>query len=265
MIDTEFSSEALTIEELIDLVQDELTFSRAMPCILKDEEIRRLAEKRVSPWFYRNYHYATEKAYFGVKKNSFRHHKNGMWYVKMPNEVQYCTWIYQVGDARRFGFGFASDKLGEDVGYSLGSASGAGGNSGGGMNMTTMGDFAVFRLVVEGFADVLNKMNKSTFKHSYNPNQKVLSIMSRMNKDLVVEAYANIEPEYLYGDPLFQEYLIGMAMEQMGRQIKFFDMPLIGDVKVDGAAIATDGKERKDKAIEEVKKLSSSAGFFRMT
>jgi hypothetical protein len=260
MFDTEFSSEALTIEELIDLVQDELTFSRAMPCVLKDEEIRRLVEKRVSPWFYRNYHYATEKAYFGVKKNSFKHSKNGMWYVKMPNEVQYTTWIYQVGNLRRYGFGFASDHMGEDMGYAVGAAGGTAG-----MNMTSMGDFAVFRLVIEGFADVLNKLNKSTFKHSYNPNQKVLSVMSKMNKDLIVEAYANIEPEYLYGDPLFQEYLIGMAMEQMGRQLKFFDMPLIGDVKVNGEAIQSDGKERKDKAIEEVKKLSSSAGFFRMT
>ncbi len=46
---------SLTIEELVDSIQTELTISCALPKTLPDAQIRQIIEKRALPWFYRSY------------------------------------------------------------------------------------------------------------------------------------------------------------------------------------------------------------------
>ena len=56
-----------TIEELIDLVQNELTISCALPKSLPDANIRQIVETRALPWFYRSYQFAVQKIYFFIQ------------------------------------------------------------------------------------------------------------------------------------------------------------------------------------------------------
>ena len=60
-----------TIEELIDLVQNELTISCALPRSLPDNNIRQIIETRALPWFYRNYQYAVQKLYYFIDERAF--------------------------------------------------------------------------------------------------------------------------------------------------------------------------------------------------
>ena len=59
-----------TIEELIDLVQNELTISCALPKTLPDANIRQIIETRALPWFYRNYQYAVQKIYYFIDQRA---------------------------------------------------------------------------------------------------------------------------------------------------------------------------------------------------
>ena len=54
----------IPIEQLIDIVQGELTFSGAMPKILPDQEIKRLIRERCLEYFYKNYQFSTIKTYY---------------------------------------------------------------------------------------------------------------------------------------------------------------------------------------------------------
>jgi hypothetical protein len=61
-----------TIEELVDLVQNELTISCALPKTLPDANIRQIIETRALPWFYRSYQYAVQKLYYFIDKQYYR-------------------------------------------------------------------------------------------------------------------------------------------------------------------------------------------------
>jgi len=50
-----------TIDELIDLINSELTVGCALPKQLSSAEIRRIIETRAMPYFYRKYQYAVQK------------------------------------------------------------------------------------------------------------------------------------------------------------------------------------------------------------
>ena len=60
-----------TVEELIDLVQLELTISGALPRTLPDTNIRQIIETRALPYFYRWYQFAVQKMYFLIKRDAF--------------------------------------------------------------------------------------------------------------------------------------------------------------------------------------------------
>ena len=59
----------LTIEELVDSIQTELTIACSLPKTIPDEQVRQIIEKRAMPWFYRNYQYAVQKMYFHINKD----------------------------------------------------------------------------------------------------------------------------------------------------------------------------------------------------
>ena len=56
----------MTIEEIVDYVQQDLTMSCALPKLLPDQEIRRLIVRDATPWFYENYFPSVIKSYYLV-------------------------------------------------------------------------------------------------------------------------------------------------------------------------------------------------------
>ena len=59
-------SKGLTIEELIDTVQMDITFGCTLPKTLPDNSIRLYIESQASKWFYRNYQYSLSKIYINI-------------------------------------------------------------------------------------------------------------------------------------------------------------------------------------------------------
>ena len=55
---------AITIDQLVDIVQADLTMTGLFPKILPDLEIKRLVRENALEWFYKNYQYAQIKTFY---------------------------------------------------------------------------------------------------------------------------------------------------------------------------------------------------------
>ncbi len=254
-----------TIEELIDVIQGELTVSCALPKSLPDIEIRRIVENKAKPWFYQNYLYAVQKIYYfldGAALDSDEYTKYR--YITLPCEIQTITWIYPVRNISLFNLGINQPNLSVNLGVTnqpyLSSY------------VTTIGDLGVYKALLGNFSDMLNQFNKTTIKYNYNQMSNrlhLLGVNSRGDtgnlngkENMIIEAYANIEAEALYADPQFIKYVGGLAKQALGNLYGRFDFNLPGGTKYNTADLKAEGKEEVLEVTEYIKGITSSGWFF---
>lgn len=243
-----------TIEELIDLVQNELTISCSLPRSLPDTNIRQIIESRAMPWFYRNYQYAVQKMYFLIHKEAFYAEEWTQYsYVEVPCEIQSVVYLYEVRGDSLFQLGINTPNLSVNLGVTnqpyLSSY------------VTTIGELGVYKTVLDNMSDMLNQLNKYTLKHHFNQLSHRLNILTDVKYDVIMEAYANILPENLYRDDLFFKYVTGWSKVQLGNMMGRYDFTLPGSVKINAADLISQGKEEIKEVEEEVKGMSTSGWF----
>ena len=246
---------SLTIEELVDNIQAELTMSCALDKYVPDAEIRRLIEFKAMPYFYRNYDDAQQKAYFFIDQRAFRTEQYTKYkYLTLPNEVMHVVWTYGVGNHNG---GFAGFSFGQSAnGLDLLGAAGSGGG------MAGMGETATYMGVIGLFADSINSMRKTTFKSDFNVNNKRFNVLTRVNQNLILECFMGIENEFLFADPLFVEYSTALGLIALGNLLVRITMPLPGNVQINGASIKEEGENRKKAVEEEIKGRPGNSNFF---
>lgn len=246
----------MTLDELVDFVNMELTMSGSLPCILQPLEIQRIIKDRCLNMFYNLSPQSKEKAYWYVPNQSLTFDKATNYsYIYLPDEVTAVTWIYGVADRHLFEVGINMPNQSINLGITNQPFVSS--------YMTTVGELATYKMVIDGFADVLNQMTKSTYKYDYNKNSKRLNILTGAHMSFMLEVYCKIESEALFADPYFQRYVIANAKIQLGNLLAFSDIPLPGNVKLNGAAIVQDGKELLTKIETELKAMNK-VGFIRM-
>ena len=244
-----------TIEEFIDFVQNEITVGCALPKNLPDSEIRRIVETKAMPYFYRRYQFAVQKLYFLIKKDAFFTEEfTNYRYVNVPCEIQSVTYLYEVRNASLFQLGINTPNLSVNLGVTnqpyLSSY------------VTTIGDLGVYKTILDSMSDMLNQLNKYTLRYHFNQLQHRLHILTDVKHDVVMEAYANILPEYLFKDDLFIKYVTGLAKIQYGNLTGRYDFTLPGNIKINSADITSQGKEEVKEVEEEIKGQSDSSFFF---
>lgn len=244
-----------TIEEFVDFVSNELTISCALPKTLPDAEIRRIVETKAMPYFYRNYQYAVQKTYYMIKRDAFFTEEFTKYrYVTMPCEIQSVIYLYEVRSESLYQLGLNTPNLSVNLGVSnqpyLSSY------------VTTIGELGVYKTILDSMSDMLNQLNKYTMKHHYNQLQHRLQILTDVKYDVIVEAYADIPPQYLFKDDLFIKYVTGLAKVQLGNLVGRYDFTLPGSVKINSADIVSQGKEEVKEVEEEIKGQSNSSFFF---
>ena len=89
-----------------------------------------------------------------------------------------------------------------------------------------------------------------------------LNILTSLSSSLIVEAYANVDKEALYADPLFIRYLIGYSKKQLGAMMSRYNFNLPGGVQYNADSLITEGNEEVNKVEEEIKGQSNSAFMF---
>ena len=243
-----------TIEELIDFVQNEITIGCALPKHLPDSEVRRIIETRALPWFYRKYQYAVQKMYFLIKKEAFFTDEFTKYrYVNVPCEIQSVTYLYEVRNSSLMQLGINTPNLSVNLGVTnqpyLSSY------------VTTIGELGVYKTAIDTLSDMLNQLNKYTLRYNFNQLQHRLHILTNVEHDVIMEAYANILPENLFTDDLFIKYVVGWAKVQYGNLTGRYDFTLPGSIKINSGDMITQGKEEIKEVEEEVKGMSDSSFF----
>ena len=249
-------SRQYTIEELVDIVNAELTMDCALPQILPLRTIRRVIITQAQPWFYQNYRYAVQKAYYYIDKSLMetREFTRDRW-LYMPAEIQSVTYLYKVHEASLFELGINAPNLSINLGVTnqpyLSSY------------VTTIGELGVYKTILDSFSDMLDHLNLFTVKYDYNQMANRIQLLTSVSDSIVAECYANIEPEHLYADPLFIDYIIGISKMKIGEMVGRFDFKLPGNVTYNSSMMLEEGRQIKDKVEETVKGMVNS-DFFMM-
>jgi len=244
-----------TVEEFIDLVQTELTISCALPKTLPDASIRNIVESRALPWFYRNYQYAVQKMYFHVNREAFKSEEYTKYnYVEVPCEIQSVLYLYEVKGTSLFQLGINAPNLSVNLGVTnqpyLSSY------------VTTIGELGMYKTLLDNMSDMMNQLNKYTLKYHFNQLNHRLNILTEVDHDVIMEAYANIPCENLFKDDLFYKYCVGYSKIMLGNMVGRYDWSLPGSVKINSSDLISQGKEEVKEVEDEVKGQSNSSWFF---
>lgn len=243
-----------TIEELIDLIQNELTISCALPRSLPDTNIRQIIETRALPWFYRNYQYAVQKLYYYIDKKAFFTEEFTRYsYIQVPCEIQTVVYLYELRGDSLFQLGINTPNLSVNLGVTnqpyLSSY------------VTTIGELGLYKTVLDNMSDMLNQLNKYTLKHQFNQLNHRLHILTNVKYSVIMEAYANIPAENLFKEDLFFKYVVGYSKLQLGNMVGRYEFQLPGSIKINAADLVSQGKEEIKEVEEEVKNQSNSSWF----
>ena len=246
---------AYTIEELIDVVQGELTVSGALPKLLPDLEVRRIVENKAAPFFYQHHLYAVQKIYYHVSHKAFDTEEWTKYrYIQLPCEIQTINWIYEVRDTNLFSIGINAPNLSINMGVTnqpyLSSY------------VTTIGELGVYKSILDSFSDMLNQMSKFTVRYHYNQMNNRLNILTSLRSDLVLEAFANVQPEALYSDPSFIAYVTAHAKRQLGNMMTRYNFQLPGGIQYNGDSLISEANDDINKIEEEIKYKGNSSFFY---
>ena len=248
--------DGFTIEEFIDQIQVELNIASALPKTLSDEAIRTIIERRALPWFYRSYQYAVQKMYFFVNKKAFFTDEFTKYrFVDVPCEIQTIVYLYETKGDSLFQLGINTPNLSVNLGVTnqpyLSSY------------VSTIGELGVYKSMLDSMSDMMDQLNKFTLRYHYNQLNHRLHILSKVEHNLVMEAYANIPKENLFKDDLFFKYVAGYSKQQLGNMVSRYDFSLPGSVKINGSELVSQG-QTEVKEVEEFISGQSNSSFFYM-
>lgn len=246
---------AITIDQLVDIVQADLTMTGLFPRVLPDLEIQRLIKENALEWFYKNYQYAQIKTFYFLDMSFLtteQYHRNR--YLILPEEVENIIRIVKVDNPSLFRLGIQAPHLSINLGVTnqpfLTSF------------VTTAGELGVYRSIISAFSDQINKMTANTMRFQFNHINKRLSFQTDVDTSLMLETSIRIEEEELFDHVYFKDYVIGISKKRMGEAIGRFNFSMPGNFQYNAADIITEGKETVDKVIEKIKGESQVAWFF---
>jgi hypothetical protein len=246
---------AITVEQIIDIIQADLTVSGLLPKILPDIEIKRLIKEHSLEFFYKNYQFATQKVFYLLKPDFLQTEQFTKYqYLVLPTEFEGITRILYVDDTNLFRLGIQAPYLSINLGVTnqpfLTSF------------VTTAGELSVYRSIISYFSDEINKLTKQTVKHYFNHINKRLNFLTKLeSKTMVLEAWVRIQEEELFDLQLFKDYSIGLSKAKMGEVIGRLNFNMPGNFQYNAADIIAQGEKLMDGVKEQIKGESTVAWF----
>lgn len=254
---SQINNNKFTIEQLVDYVQADLTFSGLMPKILPDLEIARIIKEQALQWFYKNYQWALIKSYYKLDRkviNTDDYTNNG--FIILPEECENVVKIYNISDPSLFRIGVQAPNLSINFGVTnqpyLTSF------------VTNVGELSVYRQILSAFSQEVNKLSKLYNKYAFNPESHRLHLLGEVKNDLMLEVYLRIEQEELFNTYLFKDYVVGYSRKRLGELLQRVTFNMPGGFSYSASDIIVQGQDLLDKTIEQVKAQSPSTSFFIM-
>jgi hypothetical protein len=253
----QLNNSQMTIEQFVDYVQADLTFSGLMPKILPDLEIQRIIKEKALQWFYKNYQWALIKSYYRLDMqfvNSDYYTNYG--YLILPEECENVVKIYNIDDPSLFRIGIQAPNLSINFGVTnqpyLTSF------------VTNVGELGVYRQILSAFSDEINKLSKLYNKFSYNIENHRLHLLGEVRNDLMLEVYVRISQDELFNTQLFKDYVVGLSRVRLGEALGRMNFNMPGNFQYNASDIISQGQDLVDKTVEEVKAQSPNTSFFIM-
>jgi hypothetical protein len=249
----------MTLEELIQEIEDALSFSCALPYNLNKAEVERII-KRAKAWFHDNYQYAVEDRVFVIANSIFNHKE-----FRATRQIRLPDSIVTVYDVREVGGSGISGNPDRDFSDSklLGSEL---------LLSPFVGDNLVYRTVMYSYFDLSRAYLLNSFAYKWNKNSKKLTILGRDparsqkgqsagsqlaqgfgvgGVDVAVRCFVALNDDDLFDDELFVRYCIAKSKIALGNMLGVFNYNLPGGVQVN----ATEIKAQGDAELQEVMEM----------
>lgn len=254
----QMNNDKMTIEQLVDYVQADLTFSGLMPKVLPDLEIVRLIKEKSMEYFYKNYQLAVIKSFYYLKKNFINSEEyTALGYIVLPEEIENVVRISEINNPSMFRIGVQAPNLSINFGVTnqpyLTSF------------VTNVGELATYRQILSAFSDEINKLSRNYTNFSFNPINKRLNILDEVRTDYMLDVYVRIQPEELFNNYLFKDYCVALSRIRLGEALGRMTFQMPGNFQYNAADIITQGNELLTKTTEDILKQSPNSSFFKMS
>jgi hypothetical protein len=229
----------MTEQELITDINDEITFSGALPYGLPEKEIKRIIEND-SRYFWDNWRHAVESRYLLLPMELFKNPTFKKFrQIQLPDCVQFVVDFKEAKGGSIFGTidrDFADQKfIGSEI-----------------FLTPFIGESIMYRTVMFSFLDLTKAMVLDTIAYDYNKNSKLLGVLGRTPATAaVVRVFKKLDYDKLFEDEMFQRYVRAHAKVRLSHMLQSFDYTLPGGVKVNYQNIVTVA----EKEMEEVKTM----------
>jgi hypothetical protein len=223
--------------ELIEDINNEITFSGALPYSLPEKEIKRIILND-SRYFWDNWRYAVESRYMLLTPEIFNNPTfKKLRQIQLPDCVQFVIDFKEAKGGSIFATidrDFAEQKfIGSEIYLT-----------------PFIGESIMYRTVIFSFLDLTKSMMIDSIAYDYNKNTKMLGVIGRTPAtNAVIRIYKKLDQDKLFEDEVFQRYVRAHAKVRLAHMLQTFNYTLPGDVTVNYQNITTTA----EKEMEDVK------------
>jgi hypothetical protein len=238
----------MTEQQLIQDINDEITFSGALPYSLPEKEIKRIIEND-SRFFWDNWRHAVESRYLLLPLELFKTPQfNKTRQILLPDCIQFVIDFKEAKGGSIFATidrDFAEQKfIGSEIYLT-----------------PFIGESIMYRTVIFSFLDLTRGMLLDSIAYDYNKNTKQLGVVGRTPQTAAVaRVYKKLEQDKLFEDEVFQRYVRAHAKVRLAHMLQTFNYTLPGDVTVNYQNIVTTA-EKEMTAVEAMMKGENTADW----
>lgn len=227
----------MTRDELVELVQDELTVSSGLPNSISPKEIERII-KNAERWFFINYKNAVESdfyvvphSYFGTTEFTDRR------YIQLPDCVITIQDFREIRGGSRIGIVDRDITENKIIASEL-------------FLSPVVGDDLVMRTAQYAYWDLTKAYFLDTIAYTFNQNTKRIKILGRNPRtSVIIKCFSKIPQESLYDDDLFIRWVFAKSKIALGYMYSLYTYQLPGGVTINGSIL----KDAGEKELQEVK------------
>jgi len=240
----------MTREELIELINNEITASGALPYSIPAREAERIVDQALN-WFYINYGPAVETQYYVIQRQWFSDPE-----FKKTRSILLPDCVVSVFECREISGGgrlgtidrdFSDNRLLAAEIYLAPFAS----------------DDLVLRTAQYSYWDLTKAFILERVRYDFNLNTHRLKILGRdPRKNLFINTYVKIQENKLYDDWFFQRYVTAQGKISLGRILGMFQFNLPGGITIDGSKMTDEGKEEIEQLKTKIDEENSPDWFY---
>jgi len=221
-------------QELIEDINNEITYSGMLPYSLPEKELKRIIEND-SRYFYDNWRHAVEPRYLLLPTDMFKTEQFKVSRtIQMPDCVQFVTDLKEAKGASIFATidrDFSEQKfIGSEVYLT-----------------PFMGESIMYRTIMFSFLDLTRGLILDTIAYDYNRNTNSLGVVGRTPKvNAVAKILKKIDKDKLFEDELFQRYVRAHSKVRLAHMLQTFNYQLPGEVTINYQNMVTTAEKEMD-------------------